>query len=220
MEWTGERIIPKLMKPTNGMLLEHIARYYFAEPYIQGRVLDIACGSGYGCHMVAKDRKREVTELVGVDNDPETILYANVEYNHQKVKYIQGDALDPELPERLGLFDTILSFETIEHVADDLKFMDQLYRMLKPGGTLVLSSPFGRGRGMPTSEPFHVHQMTQEEFAGLFARYQDVEFYYQRGVTFEKPREGVRYFIGVAVCRKEKAGTAGTLKRKDEVLDR
>lgn len=212
MEWTGERIIPKLMKPTNGMLLEHIARYYFAEPYIQGRVLDIACGSGYGCHMVAKDRKREVTELVGVDNDPETIAYANVEYNHQKVKYIQGDALDPELPERLGLFDTILSFETIEHVADDLTFMDQLYRMLKPGGTLVLSSPFGRGRGMQTSEPFHVHQLTAEEFESLFARYafDDVEIYYQRGVTFEKPRDGVRYFIGVAVCR----------KRKDEVLDR
>ncbi|GAA3317268.1 hypothetical protein GCM10020331_015510 [Ectobacillus funiculus] len=84
LEWTGERIIPKLMKPMNGMLLEHIARYYFAIPYIKGRVLDIACGTGYGCHMVAKDRKREVHEIIGVDVDQETILYANREYNHQK----------------------------------------------------------------------------------------------------------------------------------------
>ncbi|MFB9757509.1 class I SAM-dependent methyltransferase [Ectobacillus funiculus] len=202
LEWTGERIIPKLMKPMNGMLLEHIARYYFAIPYIKGRVLDIACGTGYGCHMVAKDRKREVHEIIGVDVDQETILYANREYNHQKVTYIQGDALDPELPEKLGLFDTILSFETIEHVQDDQLFMNNLYRMLKPGGRLILSSPFGRGRGMPTSEPFHVHQLTPKEFEELFTRFSSMEMYYQRGVTFEKPRDDVRYFIGVAVCTK------------------
>jgi len=202
IQWTGERIIPKLLKPTNGMLLEHIARYYFATPYIRGRVLDIACGTGYGCHMVAKERKREVTEIVGVDNDPDTLAYANVEYNHQKVTYVQGNAVDPELPAQLGMFDTILSFETIEHVEDDRQFMDNLYDMLKPGGTLVLSSPFGRGRGMPTSEPFHVHQLTPDEFVQLFVRFSQVEIYYQRGVTFEKPRDGVRYFIGVAVCVK------------------
>lgn len=199
---TGERIIPKLLKPTNGMLLEHIARYYFATPYIRGRVLDIACGTGYGCHMVAKERKREVTEIVGVDVDQEAVSYANVEYNHQKVTYRQGNAVDPDLPEELGMFDTILSFETIEHVEDDQLFMDNLYRMLKPGGILVLSSPFGRGRGKPTSEPFHVHQLTPEEFSALFDRFSEVEIYYQRGVTFEKPRDGVRYFIGVAVCIK------------------
>jgi 2-polyprenyl-3-methyl-5-hydroxy-6-metoxy-1,4-benzoquinol methylase len=190
------------MKMMNGMLLEHIARYYFALPYIKGRVLDIACGTGYGCHLVAKDRKREVTEIVGVDIDAETIKYAIKEYHHQKVTYIQGDALDPLLPENLGMFDTILSFETVEHVEDDLTFMDHLYQMLKPGGMLVLSSPFGRGRGMPTSEPFHVHQLTPEEFEALFERFSSVEIFYQRGPTFEKMRENVRYFIGVAVCVK------------------
>lgn len=205
VEWTGERIIPKLLKPSNGMLLEHLARYYFATPYIRGRVLDLACGTGYGCHMVAKERKREVTEIVGVDNDPETLRYANREYNHQKVTFLQGDALDPELPDRLGTFDTVLSFETIEHVEDDRLFLDHLYRMLAPGGTLVLSSPFGRGRGEPTSEPFHYHQLTPEEFRGLFGEYEFVrtEFFYQRGLTFERePRDGVRYFIGMAVCTK------------------
>ena len=202
LEWTGERIIPKQLKPTNGMLLEHIARYYFATPYIKGRVLDIACGTGYGSHMVAKERKRELTELIAVDNDDDTIYYANREYNHQKIIYQKEDALDPDLPEKLGMFDTILSFETIEHVADDQRFMDNLYQMLKPGGMLILSSPFGRGRGMPTSEPFHVHQLTPAEFEELFIRFRETEIYYQRGVTFEKPRDGVRYFIGVAVCTK------------------
>ncbi|MEW9671710.1 class I SAM-dependent methyltransferase [Ammoniphilus sp. 3BR4] len=184
------------------MLLEHIARYYFATPYIYGRVLDIACGTGYGCHMVAKERKREITEVIGVDIDEETLYYANREYNHQKVTYVKGDVLDPHLPGQLGEFDVILSFETIEHVKEDQIFMDHLYQMLKPGGTLVLSSPFGRGRGMPTNEPYHFHQFTPEEFEDLFTRFSDVEIYYQRGVTFEKPRDGVRYFIGMAVCKK------------------
>jgi 2-polyprenyl-3-methyl-5-hydroxy-6-metoxy-1,4-benzoquinol methylase len=186
----------------NGLLLEHIARYYFATPYVQGRVLDIACGSGYGCHMVAKQCKKEITEMVGVDIDEETIAYASREYNHQKVTYQQGNAVDPELPKQLGMFDTILSFETIEHFPEEQQFMDNLYQMLKPGGTLVLSTPFGKGRGMPTSEPFHVHQLTPQEFEELFVRFSQVDIYYQRGVTFEKPREGVRYFIGVAVCIK------------------
>ncbi|RXT09118.1 bifunctional 2-polyprenyl-6-hydroxyphenol methylase/3-demethylubiquinol 3-O-methyltransferase UbiG [Ammoniphilus sp. CFH 90114] len=185
------------------MLLEHLARYYFAAPYVQGRVLDIACGTGYGSHMVAKERKREVKEIIAVDNDEETLSYANREYNHQKITYKKADALDPQLPEQLGKFDTILSFETIEHVQEDRVFMDNLYKMLKPGGTLVISSPFGRGRGMPTSEPFHFHQFTPEEFEQLFFRFSEVEIYYQRGVTFEiKPRDGVRYFIGMAVCKK------------------
>lgn len=202
LEWTGERIIPKQLKATNGMLLEHLARYYFATPYVKGRVLDIACGTGYGSHMTAKERKREVTQIVAVDLDQETLNYANVEYNHQKIEYVQGDVTDRTLPERLGEFDTILCFETIEHVEDDRAVMENLYRMLKPGGILVLSSPFGRGRGMPTSEPFHVHQLTPEEFEELFVDFAETEIYYQRGVTFEKPRDGVRYFIGIAVCVK------------------
>ncbi len=203
IEWTGERIIPKLLKPSNGMLLEHLARYYFSAPYASGRVLDIACGTGYGSHLVAKERKREVTEIVAVDRDESTIRYANREYHHQKISFVKADAEDPALPQRLGLFDTILSFETIEHVQHDERVIDHFYTMLKPGGILVVSTPFGRGRGQPTSEPFHFHQLTPDEFQALFYRFSKVEMYLQRGLTFEVlPREGVRYFLGMAVCYK------------------
>jgi 2-polyprenyl-3-methyl-5-hydroxy-6-metoxy-1,4-benzoquinol methylase len=202
LEWTGERIIPEQMKPTNGMLLEHLARYYFATPYVRGRVLDIACGTGYGTHMVAKTCKQDVEEVIGVDIDPETITYAKGQYYHPKSSFRVADALDPRLPEQLGRFDTILSFETIEHLSDDRLFMQHLWEMLHPGGTLVLSTPFGSGRGKPTTEPFHVHQLTPEEFADLFHAYSEVEIFYQRGVTIEPPRRGVRYPLGVAVCVK------------------
>jgi 2-polyprenyl-3-methyl-5-hydroxy-6-metoxy-1,4-benzoquinol methylase len=202
LELTGERVIPDLMKPTNGMLLEHIARYYFSTPYVKGRVLDIACGSGYGTHMIAKTCKKDIDEVIGVDVDETTVEYARHTYYHPLSTFRVEDALDPKLPEKLGQFDTILSFETIEHITDDQAFIKNLYDMLRPGGTLVLSTPFGQGRGKPCGSPFHVHQLTKEEFIQLFEAFDEVEIFYQRGVTIEPPRENVTYPIGVAVSRK------------------
>ncbi|MCT8137140.1 class I SAM-dependent methyltransferase [Anaerobacillus sp. CMMVII] len=199
---TGERIIPKEMKPTNGMLLEHTARYYFSTPYVRGRVLDIACGTGYGSQMVAKKNKQEIDEMIGVDIDEETLKYAKQHYYHPILTFQKENALDPHLPEKLGTFDTILSFETIEHIEDDELFMKNMYELLKPGGTLVLSTPFGKGRGIPSGQPFHVHQLTNEEFINLFKPFSEVEIFYQRGVTIEPPRKGVYYPLGVAVAVK------------------
>lgn len=203
LKLTGERIVPELMKPDNGMLLEHLARYHFALPYVKGRVLDIACGSGYGCFKMAKECKMEITEVVGVDIDQAAIKYAGRKYNHPLVVYLRHDALEPSLPDKLGLFDTIISFETIEHVRDDGVFLKNLESMLNPGGILVLSTPFGPGRGKPCGQKFHRHQYTREEFEVMLRHLGEVELYYQRGVTFERaPRPGIKYPIGVAVCHK------------------
>lgn len=202
LQYTGERVIPELMKPTNGLLLEHIARYYFSYPYAKGRMLDIACGVGYGTSMVTKANKKDLSEVIGVDIDESTIQYAKGKYYHPLISYQQGDAVDSDLPSKLGQFDTILSFETLEHIAAETQFLLNLYQMLKPGGTLVISTPFGRGRGKPTNEPFHVHQLTINEFKGLFHNYTDVSFFGQRGVLFQ-PLDTSHYFsLGIAVCRK------------------
>lgn len=200
---TGERIIPDLMKPTNGMLLEHIARYYFASEFVKGRTLDIASGSGYGSQYLAKKNKGIITELVGVDRSIDAVTYARGRYHHPLVTYECGDALDSQLPEKLGTFDSIVSFETLEHVDDDRKFLDNLMRMLKEDGTLIISTPFGRGRGKPTNEPFHVHQLTDNEFRELFSSYKNVEYYYQRGVIFEPQRKRTKYSFGIAIVQKQ-----------------
>ncbi|ASS74051.1 SAM-dependent methyltransferase [Tumebacillus algifaecis] len=202
LEDTGERIIPELMKPTNGMLLEHLARYYFAAPYVNGTVLDFATGAGYGAHMIAKLCKSRTEAVLGVDIDPAVVEYARQTYYHPLVSYAVHDVLDPKLSQQIGPFDTILSFETVEHIADDERFMQNCYDLLKPGGTLVLSSPFGAGRGKPCLSPWHVHQYTEDEFRQLFRQFDSVEYYYQHGVLFEPKREGVRYPFGIAVCKK------------------
>jgi 2-polyprenyl-3-methyl-5-hydroxy-6-metoxy-1,4-benzoquinol methylase len=192
------------MKPTNGMLLEHIARYQFAILYMKGRVLDIACGSGYGSNILAKAARYEIDEIIAVDYDNETIRYARGAYYNPLIHFQHCNAVDPQLPEKLGQFDVIVSFETIEHLAEEQQFLNNLYNMLRPGGHLILSSPFGQGRGKPTNEPFHVHQLTEVEFFDLFDCYSKKEFYYQRGVLIEPApgRKGKHYPIGIAVCVK------------------
>ncbi|WP_461202779.1 class I SAM-dependent methyltransferase [Anoxybacillus sp. TBDG-1] len=202
IEYTGERVIPELMKPTNGLLLEHIARYQFAIPYLKGRILDFACGSGFGSHMMAKLAKKQIDQIVAIDIDQEIIRYAKKTYYHPLVTYQVENAVDPNLPEKLGQFDCIVSFETIEHVKEEEQFLSNIYNMLKPGGKLILSTPFGQGRGKPTKEPFHVHQLTKEEFTSLFSEYKDKQFFYQKGVLIEPGRDDVHYPLGIAVCTK------------------
>ncbi len=202
IEDTGERVIPKLMDPMNNLLLEHIARYQFALPYLKGRVLDMACGAGYGTHMIAKQRKKVIEEVIGIDVDPEIIAYAKQEYYHPKSSYLVKNAIDPQLKEDMGTFDAIVSFETIEHIAEEEELLANYYDLLNPGGLLIISTPFGKGRGKPVGSPFHVHQLTPKEFEDLFTSYQNVEFYYQRGVLIEPGREGLHYPLGIAVCKK------------------
>ncbi|WP_308436519.1 class I SAM-dependent methyltransferase [Virgibacillus salexigens] len=64
------------MKITNGLLIEHIARYHFASNHANGNVLDFACGSGYGSHIIAKLCKNQINKIVGLDNDKQVIEYA------------------------------------------------------------------------------------------------------------------------------------------------
>ncbi|WP_181350298.1 bifunctional 2-polyprenyl-6-hydroxyphenol methylase/3-demethylubiquinol 3-O-methyltransferase UbiG [Thalassobacillus sp. CUG 92003] len=202
VEDTGERVIPAFMKASNKLLLEHMARYQFALPYAHGRVLDLSCGAGYGTHMTAKERKQDVDQVIGVDIDQAIIDYARCEYYHPSSHFYVMDAVDPALPDKLGTFDTILSFETYEHIAEEQQLLTNYYHLLKKGGTLIVSTPFGQGRGKACGSPFHVHQLTPSEFQNLFGDYAEVEYFYQKGVLIEPPRQNIHYPLGIAVCRK------------------
>ncbi|MCA0972809.1 class I SAM-dependent methyltransferase [Halobacillus litoralis] len=202
VEDTGERVIPEFTDPMNRLLLEHIARYQFALPYVSGRVLDLSCGAGYGTHMIAKQRKNEVDEIVGVDIDEDIINYAKAKYYHPHSSFVVADATDQQLPEKLGTFDAIVSFETYEHIEEEDQLLSNYKNLLRPGGTLIVSTPFGKGRGIECGSPFHVHQITPEEFKGLFEDFQKREHFYQDGVLIEPPREDVYYPLGIVVCHK------------------
>ncbi|TCK98192.1 methyltransferase family protein [Natranaerovirga hydrolytica] len=201
MEYTGERVIPKIMNPKNGMLLEHLDRYVFAKDYCKGRVLDIACGAGYGSELLL-DHNDAITEYVGIDIDDETIAYAKANYTYPRTKYYTGDALDQELPNKHGTFDTIVSFETIEHFYGDELFIENLYHLLKPGGTLVISTPFGRGKDFPCKSQYHVYQYTEDEFLDVLKPFKEITMFHQVDRTIEMPKPDKKYYLMVAVCKK------------------
>lgn len=200
MKYTGERVIPKLMNPNNGLLLEHIYRYEFAKQFAKGRVLDIACGCGYGSEILLQG-DHKIKEIVGIDICEDTIQYAQSNYNFPETSYYSEDALSEDLHEKYGTFDTIISFETIEHFSGDDIFINNLYKLLKPEGTLIISTPFGRGKNQPCSSPFHVYQYNKEEFLKILSPFKTVVMYHQVDGIIEIPKPDKKYYLMVAVCQ-------------------
>lgn len=125
------------------------------------RVLDAACGTGYGSHALAA-RARAV---VGVDRDLPTIVRASRRYRRANLRFIpmEGEAL----AFGRGSFGAVVSFETIEHVRDDREFLREVARVLAPEGWLALSTPHARAGGAAPDNPFHLREYAREELQAL-----------------------------------------------------
>ena len=201
MQYTGERVIPKVMNPKDGMLLEHIFRYKFASKFCGPRVLDIACGVGYGSEILIGKNHR-VKDYIGIDSCPESIEYATQHYSSFETSYYVDNALNKNLRDIYGEFDTIISFETIEHFKGDEAFIENLFRLLKPNGTLIISTPFGKGKDHPCSNSYHVYQYTEEEFMDILKPFRKVTMYHQIDMIIERPKPDKKYYLMVAICRK------------------
>jgi SAM-dependent methyltransferase len=136
-----ERIIPALLEhedATGKPTLElHLSRYRFALEHVQpGRVLDIACGVGYGTKLLSS--ANVIQAAIGVDISEDAIEYARSHYGHDGIQFVSADAL--QFTDASG-FENIVSLETIEHVPDPLALLAHLTRLLKPSGILIGSVP-------------------------------------------------------------------------------
>ena len=159
LEDTGERMIPSYHK---GHLIygEHIVRYESVEPFVKNKiVLDIASGSGYGTAKLAETAKH----VTGVDLDSDAIAYASENYAAKNIEYKQGDGI--HIPLTDNAIDTVVSFETIEHIEDYKQFLSEVKRVLKPEGTLVISSP--NDLESPEGNHYHVHEFQFDELFKL-----------------------------------------------------
>jgi 2-polyprenyl-3-methyl-5-hydroxy-6-metoxy-1,4-benzoquinol methylase len=139
---------------------EHAARYVHALRSIDGgKVLDIACGTGYGLGLL---RKRAAF-VVGVDIDHEAATDAKSERG-TNAAVLLGDGT--RLPFAAESFDVVTSFETLEHLHKRAEFLAELNRVLRMGGRLFLSTPNAAYtmpvNGKPTNQ-FHVHEYTADE---------------------------------------------------------
>lgn len=165
LEPTGERMIMQEYKssPQDYLIyLLHIATYRFAEAYTQGkRVLDYGCGSGYGSAQVS----RTAASVVAVDVAEEAVAYASSHFSHPNLSFQRVDPNRP-LPFADASFDTVLSFQVFEHVADTGRYLAEIRRVLVPGGTLVLVTPDRSTRLLPGQKPWnrwHLHEYSKAE---------------------------------------------------------
>lgn len=153
---------------------EHIARYRFAKDFVRGkRVLDIACGEGYGAAALAR---AGASSTIGIDLSPEVCDHARRKYG---LDARTGDAQSIPLPDRS--IDVVVSFETIEHVDDPATFLGECARVLVPEGMLIVSTPNRPVySGEATQNPFHRIEFDEEEFLGpLRSKFRAVRLYTQ-----------------------------------------
>ncbi|QTL03037.1 class I SAM-dependent methyltransferase [Aquabacter sp. L1I39] len=165
LEWTGER----LTSAVSGQIeIEHLHRYFFARAFCRGvDVLDVAAGEGYGSSLLAQVAR----SVVGVEVDPAAAAHAARAYGKANLSYVNGDARALPLPD--ACVDVVVSFETLEHFFEHDLFLAEVKRVLRPGGTFIISSPdrdvyspLGSG-----ANPYHVNELTRQEFERLLARH-------------------------------------------------
>ena len=164
LTFTGERFVPGI---EGEIVYEHVHRYAFARRYAAGRrVLDAACGEGYGSAILAGAAR----EVVGVDIDPATVAHARASYaSVRNLSFVEGSAAKLPLPD--ASVDLVVSFETIEHLeaGDQPRMLAEFARVLVDGGALVLSAPnrpeYSESRGYVN--PFHRHEHDRAELDRL-----------------------------------------------------
>lgn len=175
MKFTGERFMPEFPSDWGS---EHLHRYMFARDLCAGKtVLDVASGEGYGSMLLA-----EVADHVtGVDISDETVCFSREKYRRDNLVYQQGSAT--ALPFAADSFDVVVSYETIEHLTEQDAMMDELARVLRPTGLLIISSPDKREYTEIPDHPneYHIKELYREEFEALLrARFPHLELYGQR----------------------------------------
>ena len=160
-----------------GLRRRHFAKYEFAAQWAPGqKVVDVACGVGYGSVMLAD---AGAAEIVSMDISEDAIGYAKANYPHPTVRYEVRDASDTRLPDQWA--DVIVSLETIEHLPTEKvgSYIQELRRVLKAEGTLIMSTPNGSVSYNPS--PYHVQEFSLPELQALLGQqFGDLAIFGQR----------------------------------------
>jgi SAM-dependent methyltransferase len=177
MPFTGERLTSEYGGQTE---IEHLHRYLLAREWCREKdVLDVASGEGYGTAMLAQVAK----SAIGVEIADDAVAHATSSYQRANLTYLQGDARS--IPVADASRDVVVSFETIEHFAEQQQFLNEVRRVLRPGGLFIVSTP-DRDNYSPPDSPvnaYHVKEMTGTEFqALLLASFARVSILLQRPI--------------------------------------
>lgn len=157
-----ERVAPDPRSPWWG---EHRSRYHFAVPYVQGRrVLDLACGTGFGSDILIQSG---ASEVIGMD-----LEWPDNADAIEKWSFCVADGT--RIPLKSASIEVAVSFETVEHIEEDVAFLTEIRRVLSDDGLLILSTPNGlhspKHLGRPAN-PFHVREYSPDELKRVIAQH-------------------------------------------------
>lgn len=195
---TIERIYPKDLDPHNpddqNTLRIHMERYEFAARQLGGqRILDMACGCGYGTALLAE--RHPECQITGVDIDPAAIAYAQEHYRLPNLRYVCANAeqFADEQP-----FDSIVSLETIEHLPSPQRLIGNYARLLASGGQIIASVPI-----TPTLDgnPHHLHDFSRRSFFSLFRQhglaprehFEQIQWWQFKGLFSKRPDQAKQH---------------------------
>lgn len=167
MEFTGERYIPEV---GGEIRLEHFNRYYFVLNQLNLSdkvVVDLASGEGYGTSILSSQAKK----VYGIDISKNSINHAKFKYQKENLEFLVGEAVNIPLKDMIA--DVFVSFETIEHIEDHLGFLNEIKRVLKPDGILIISTPNKQfySELSKNQNIFHIKELYYSEFKDLISRY-------------------------------------------------
>ena len=184
--------------------LEHWHRYHFAARWAANRnVLDVACGEGYGSALLA----RHASHVTGVDISPQAIEHAKSAYSGlRNASFVCAGCTRLPIPD--ASIDLAVSFETLEHIEAQESFLDELARVLKPDGVLLISCPnkreYSDNRGFVNE--YHVRELYRDELATLLsARFPHSQWHGQRPTFYSviAPEGGLAAGAGQLVEARE-----------------
>ena len=180
---TAERV--SLEKSDNYVSQRSVLAYHRAAELVEGDILEIGTGTGYGVEIIA----RKAMRYISIDKTlPESPLQLeNVEYYNMEVPPIEFENCS---------FDSVVSFQVIEHIEEDIDLVREVARVLRPGGKFVVSTP--NAPMSLTRNPWHVREYNADELRNLLeCHFSKVEAYGVVGnekvmAYYEKNRQSVR----------------------------
>lgn len=221
-QFTGER--PGRGRDFDYDQARHLAAYRYARGLAAGKkVLDAGCGEGWGTQTLAD----VAAEVVGIDYSADAIEYCRRTWNKANLRFERVDLTRREgFDER---FELIVNFQVLEHIPNEIAFLEGLKTLLAPGGTLLLTTP---NRLKSFSEnPYHLREYTASELRRLLERvFADVGIRGMHGnarvIAFDRAREksvkrilrldpfGLRHHLPAPVVRAAFATLAVLVRRR------
>lgn len=165
--WSGERFIPGEGGPE--IYYEHAHRYVLARGLLAGAaVVDLASGEGYGAAWLAE----VAASVVGIDIDEGSVRHSRAQYaRHDNLSFAVGDI--QSLPLADDCVDAVTCFEAIEHVHNPRAVVEEVVRILRPGGLLLISTPnkaeYADQRDYDNE--FHIHEFYLPDLELLLSEY-------------------------------------------------